>query len=151
MTTHLLPCIQSHVETSPPPPPNARPAEQQQKTNSHGPARILFTSHHLLAPSKRRDLASLSHDLHLVGFAKTGHPGVIYAQGDMDDLEVFAREVKSWQWLALRMRLLEEADVAIADKGQWQEVEKIGEAIEWMTNHADPSLLTDLGIGASKS
>lgn len=146
ITSHLLPCIQSHVET--PSPPATRSPNCPRK-QSLRPARVLFTSHHLLAPSKRRDLASLSHDLRLVGFAKTGHPGVIYAEGDLDDLEAFAREVKSWQWLALRMRLLEEADIALAEKGRWQEVEKIGEAIDWMSANADPSLLTDLGIGAA--
>lgn len=159
VTTHLLPYIQTFVqENSLPPQGTSIPSGlSTTTTDTHTcrPSHILFTSHHLVAPSKRRDLFSLSHSLRLTGFAKTGHPGIIYAQGDYDNLVAFAAEVKSWQWLALRMRVLEEIQEVVSDensekgnKGQWEEVEKIGDAIGWLKrNGGREQLLTDLGIG----
>jgi hypothetical protein len=100
----------------------------------------------------------------LVGFAKIGYPGIIYAIGHKDDLAEWVREVKSWQWLALRVRIAPEP---VKDeeglegrgkengarggkgRGEWQEVEKIGEAVEWLRRRGNgrEKLLTDLGMG----
>lgn len=125
------------------------------------PHHVLLTSHHLIAPSKRKDLNSLSSQLSLVGFAKTGHPGIIYAIGSRADLIEWLREVKSWQWLALRVRIapepVEEEETGGKGKesgarggkgrGEWVEVEKIGEAVEWMRQRGREKLLTNLGMG----
>jgi hypothetical protein len=118
------------------------------------PGHVLFTSHHLLAPSKRRDLASLASRYRLLGFGKVGHPGIIYAEGDVDDLEEFVREVKSWQWLALRLRVLEELgdhgdQSAPRTKGHWDELHKMGEAIAWLSQIGRQNLLLDIGFGAN--
>ena len=122
---------------------------------------VLLTSHHLIAPSKRKDLNALSSQLSLVGFAKVGHPGIIYAIGTRDDLVEWVREVKSWQWLALRVRVSPEpAGEGEASgrgkengarggkgRGDWVELEKVGDAVEWMRRRGREKLLTDLGIG----
>ena len=97
---------------------------------TYKPAHILFTSHHLLAPSKRRDLARLASQYRLLGFCKVGYPGIIYAEGDADDLDVFAREVKSWQWLALRLRVLEE----LSEDGERREE---GAKVAWVLGRGD--------------
>ena len=126
------------------------------------PHQALLTSHHLLAPSKRKDLQSLSAKLSLVGFAKTGHPGIMYAIGTRQDLVEWIREVKSWQWLALRVRMTPEPLEGIElearrgqdgarhgkGRGEWVEIEKVGEALEWLRARGrDERLLTDFGIG----
>lgn len=121
------------------------------------PAHLLFTSHHLLAPSKRKDLASLSSRYKLLAFGKVGHPGIIYAEGDYADLETVAREIKSWQWLALRMRALERlpdgkggatGSTGPRAKGSWEEVDKLGDAVEWLRKLGREKLLLDIGFGA---
>jgi hypothetical protein len=89
----------------------------------------------------------------------------MYAVGEHDDLVEWIREVKSWQWLALRVRIsaeiLEEGvteaqtirgqkDGARGGKGrgEWVELEKVGEALEWLRDKGRESILTDVGIGA---
>lgn len=103
----------------------------------------------------------MSSQLSLVGFAKVGHPGIIYAMGAREDLAEWVREVKSWQWLALRVRIspepIDEADVGGKGRdsgarggkgrGEWIEMEKVGDAVEWMRRRGREKLLTDLGIG----
>lgn len=138
------------------------------QTSSPTPHHVLLTSHHLIAPSKRKDLVSLSSQLSLSGFAKTGHPGIIYAVGERDDLVEWLREVKSWQWLALRVRIApeplpgwitftgsegnkgkESGARGGKGRGEWLEVEKVGEAVEWMKDRGRERLLTDLGLGVA--
>ena len=117
----------------------------------------LLTSHHLIAPSKRKDLSSLSHDLKLVGFAKIGHPGIMYVEGEPEDVDEWLKEVKTWQWLALRVRVGSEPldaprnDKGPARRGSWKEVEKIGEALEWLRDRGRESLLLDIGMGSGAS
>ncbi len=121
---------------------------------TYEPAHILFTSHHLLAPSKRKDLASLASRYKLLALGKVGHPGITYAQGDYADLETFAREVKSWQWLALRMRVLERLAEGEGEReaprarGSWEEVDKLGDAVAWLRKLGREQLLLDIGFGA---
>jgi hypothetical protein len=153
MTDHFLPLLQS--TSTKPEPLVKKPTEEDSlnKKRQYKPGHILFSSHHLLAPSKRRDLASLSSQLDLVGFGKVGYPGIIFAEGDVDNLEEFAREVKSWQWLALRLRVLEADPKANAKewetrKGDWGELTKVGEAVEWLKTKQKDHLLLDVGIGS---
>lgn len=94
VTEHFLPLLQS-LTTREEPKVDAKPkgeSDATQRTN-YRPGHILFSSHHLLAPSKRKNLVSLSSQLSLVGFGKVGYPGIIFAEGDVDDLEEFSREV----------------------------------------------------------
>lgn len=162
LTTHLLPLL-AKAEPETEDPPERHPVDQ----TPSGPHHVLLSSHHLIAPSKRKDLQSLSSDLSIVGFAKIGHPGIMYATGDRDDLVEWLREVKSWQWLALRVRIgvepippelqtdqdrtsrgAQEGARGGKGRGQWQEVEKIGEALEWLRSKGREKLLLDLGMGA---
>ena len=157
LTAHFLPLLAPNP-TSAPSSPKATPAAAMDDITPH---HVLLTSHHLIAPSKRKDLLSLSSQLSLVGFAKVGYPGMIYAIGAKSDLTEWVREVKSWQWLALRVRVapepIEETDIGGKGKdsgarggkgrGEWIELEKIGEAVEWMRKRDRDSLLTDLGYG----
>ena len=62
-------------------------------------------------------------------------------------------QVKSWQWLALRLRVLEEDKRAkISDwegrKGNWEELTKVGEAVDWLKRIDKEHLLLDVGIGS---
>ena len=161
LTSHFLPLLAAE------PPEKTAPSkadnQDSEGTKSNGPHHILLTSHHLIAPSKRKDLHSLSSQLSLIGYAKTGHPGIIYAIGEYEDLVEWVREVKSWQWLALRVRIAPEPCEATQleegtrgkeagarggkGRGEWVEVEKVGEAVEWMRKRGREALLIQLGIG----
>lgn len=163
LTAHFLPLL-----ARPEPEIERQPEKPSSTQASTGPHHVLLSSHHLIAPSKRKDLQSLSSDLSLIGFAKVGHPGIMYATGERDDLVEWLREVKSWQWLALRVRIgvepippdlqtdsddrdsrgAEEGARGGKGRGQWQEVEKIGEALEWLRCRGREKLLLDLGMGA---
>ncbi|ORY24294.1 hypothetical protein BCR39DRAFT_561590 [Naematelia encephala] len=144
--------------------PELRIQDNTVAANLEAPHHVLLTSHHLLSPTKRKSLISLSSQLSLVGFSKTGHPGIMYAIGDSRDLVEWLREVKSWNWLALRVRvgvepLSGQAQVGRGKgkedgarggrgRGEWTELEKISEALEWMRENGSEELLLDVGMGS---
>ncbi|PPQ93426.1 hypothetical protein CVT25_004498 [Psilocybe cyanescens] len=109
-----------------------------------GPYHVLFTSHHLISPNKRRSLQQWSSSLSLTGFAKVGYPGVIYAQGDRPNIEEFVDNVKAMQWLALKVRFVEPLQqregkstaVTLGDgtdgQPRWKEFQKVGKVVEEM-------------------
>ncbi|KAI0713116.1 hypothetical protein C8T65DRAFT_574048 [Cerioporus squamosus] len=123
----------------------------------------LFTSHHLKSPQKRRSLAQWAHELALSGFAKVGHPGVIYCEGARADVEDFVARVKSMQWLALRLRFVEPApsesggrrpgeeaeEQGAQQRGGWAEFEKVGEVVEEMRRLGRESFVVESGVRAT--
>lgn len=101
---------------------------QQQKTKIK---RVVIWSHHLLATSKRRDIQAWSKELSLAGFARPGHPGSIFAEGDEDQIDEFVRRLKQLRWQALQVRGEETADKRICGPGNGvDEVEGLGEIAE---------------------
>lgn len=66
--------------------------------------RLIIWSHHLLAPSKRRDLSALCSSLSLWGLFKLGYPGYLCFEGRRCDVEEALKEVKTWQWAAIMVR-----------------------------------------------
>jgi hypothetical protein len=128
------------------------------------PHHVLIVTHHLISPTKRKDLLHLASSLNLVGFSKIGHPGILYAQGERDDLAEWLREVKSWNWLALRVRIaiepvLDESASAGTggengdkgdkkQRGDWRELDKLGEAMEWLAIRGREDILIDAGVGS---
>lgn len=157
LTTHLLPIL---APSSPSPPSSPVVSTPDPPSTPH---HVLLTSHHLLSPTKRKYLLALSSQLSLVGFSKTGHPGIMYAIGQHDDLVEWLKEVKRWNWLALRVRIgvepvlgeptedgsKEKEDGARRGKGRgdWEEVEKINEALDWLRKRGREDLLFELGMG----
>lgn len=115
---------------------------------------VLFTSHHLKSSTKRRHLQQWSASLSLDGFAKIGHPGVIYAQGERANLEEFVDNVKSMQWLALKVRFVEPVKVdilqheATAHTRTWKEFQKVGEVVEEMRKIGREEFVVEMGIGS---
>lgn len=103
----------------------------------------------------------------LIGFSKIGHPGVMYAIGDEADLMEWIREIKSWNWLALRVKMSpepipeekeqeaerrgrEEGARGGRGRGEWVEVEKVGDALNWLRERGGEKrarILTDVGVG----
>ncbi|KIJ26819.1 hypothetical protein M422DRAFT_785125 [Sphaerobolus stellatus SS14] len=111
----------------------------------------LLTSHHLKSSQKRRLMQQWSSELHLHGFAKVGHPGVMYCWGSKSDVEEFVSKVKDMQWLALRVRFVEELkDIESMPRlrSSWSEVEKVGEVVEEMEKLGRENYVLDLGIGS---
>lgn len=109
---------------------------------------------------------SLASQLSLTGFSKVGHPGIYYAIGEKDDLDEWLREVKSWNWLALRVRVgiepvpdEEQLDSRGREngarggkgRGDWTELEKLSDALEWMRRRGREKMLLDIGIGGGTS
>lgn len=146
LSAYLLPLLHENAAESP---VHNTPPSQANEPIFHA----LLTSHHLKSPQKRRSMQRWSSELHLHGFAKVGHPGVIYCWGAKSDVEEFVTKVKDMQWLALRVRFLEELlDGASKsfERGSWgwNEVEKIGEIVEEMRKLGRERYVTDLGIGS---
>lgn len=119
----------------------------------------LLTSHHLISPNKRRSLHQWSNELSLTGFAKVGHPGVIYCEGEQAHVEEFVANVKAMQWLALRVRFieplaeagkLEDHGKSISDERRhWSEFEKVGEVVEEMRRLGREQYVVEMGIGSA--
>jgi hypothetical protein len=158
LTTHFLPLLAPSSPTRTPSPVAAEAISKEDNKPHHA----LLTSHHLLSSTKRKDLISLSSQLSLVGFSKTGHPGIYYAIGTKDDLGEWIREVKSWNWLALRVRMtaepIDDEEEVVGrgsesgarggkGRGEWVELEKISEALEWLRVRGREGLLLDIGMG----
>ncbi|KAG5638932.1 hypothetical protein H0H81_008701 [Sphagnurus paluster] len=86
-------------------------------------------------------------------FAKVGYPGVIYAEGMKEDIEEFVANIKAMQWLALRVRFIEEVLIGnrTPDKGErrWIEFSKVGEVVEEMRKLGREQLVVEMGIGSA--
>jgi hypothetical protein len=140
-TAHLLPLL--HDLPSPAAPAAELPAPAAPPERFHA----LLTSHHLKAPSKRRALAGWAAQHALAGFAKLGHPGVLYVSGARAGVEAFVRDTKALQWLALRVRFVERAPAPL--EPGWVELEKVGEVVEWMRMRGLERFVIEMGIGSA--
>ncbi|PSR72035.1 hypothetical protein PHLCEN_2v12101 [Hermanssonia centrifuga] len=110
----------------------------------------LLTSHHLISPTKRRNLQQWSSQLRIAGFAKVGHPGVIYCEGGKDNVEEFVGNVKAMQWLALRVRFIEPLPGKSEEsERRWAEFEKVGEVVEEMRRLGRGNHIVEMGIGSA--
>ncbi|KAL0069447.1 hypothetical protein AAF712_003473 [Marasmius tenuissimus] len=152
LSSHLIPLLHENAEK-----PTESPLENHGLAHSSTSTKYhaLFTSHHLISPTKRRNLQQWSSSLSLSGFAKVGYPGVIYAQGMKDDVEEFAENVKAMQWLALKLRFLEpvqEEETGGEASGQrWAEFQKVGEVMDEMRRIGREKYVVEMGIGSAGS
>lgn len=164
VSTHLLPRL--HAALNPPPADNQAPSPS---TPSADPPTVhadtqepewyhaLFTSHHLVSPTKRRSLQQWSASLSLAGFAKVGHPGVIYCEGALAQVEEFVSNVKAMQWLALRLRFIEPlpdefkrgTQPGDERRRRWVEFEKVGEVVDEMRRLGREKYVVEMGIGSA--
>ncbi|WWC88711.1 uncharacterized protein L201_003624 [Kwoniella dendrophila CBS 6074] len=165
LTTHFLPLLAASSPIK-----NTVTAEKTSITTDLKDNQLyhcLLISHHLLSSTKRKNLISLSSELSLIGFSKVGHPGIMYSIGRLKDLEEWIREVKSWNWLALKVRITPEPINEDLGKnkgkggengarggkgrGEWKELEKINEALDWLKSREKgrEQILIDFGVGGS--
>ncbi|KAJ7631626.1 hypothetical protein DFH06DRAFT_1223658 [Mycena polygramma] len=146
---HLLPLLHDEMPTVQTDVPTDEPPATVDDTRFHA----LFTSHHLISPKKRRALQQWSGALAIAGFAKVGHPGLIYVQGARGSVEEFVDNVRAMQWLALRLRFLEPLP-GEDQEGQargWTEFEKVGEAVEAMRRLGLEDWIVEMGVGSRSS
>ncbi|KAJ3556358.1 hypothetical protein NM688_g2071 [Phlebia brevispora] len=125
ISTHLLPLLHARAEEQRTIGRQETPSSRSVPSNER--YHTLLTSHHLVSPTKRRNLHQWSSQLDISGFAKVGYPGIIYAEGPKDSVEDFVSRIKAMQWLALRMRFIEPVpnqEVAVPDSRAWTEFEK---------------------------
>jgi hypothetical protein len=144
---HLLPLLHAPPDLTPDNPITT--PDSVSSIDDNAPWHALMTSHHLKAPSKRRDLFALSSSLGLAGFAKLGHPGVLYAAGSRSAVEAWIRDVRGWQWLALRVRFVEALEGGQLEQARWEELEKVGEVVDWMRNKGREHFVVEMGIGSA--
>ena len=85
--------------------PNVHSCNQMQQLNILG--RRCIYSHHIIANSKRKDLASLAHQYKLGGYVKIGWPGIILFEGLESSCQVVVDEIKTWRWQHLSIRVEE--------------------------------------------
>ena len=162
ISVHLLPLLhQESIESVDNTPSSITPATRTRLYHA------LLTSHHLISPTKRRSMQRWSSEFSLTGFAKVGYPGVIYCAGEKENVEEFVGKVKGMQWLALRVRFVEELEDARGHetvgieggkggKGgnndrSWVELEKVGEVVEYMRSIGREKCVLELGLGAGSS
>jgi len=117
------------------------------------PWHALLTSHHLISPTKRRNLQQWSSQLCITGFAKVGYPGVIYGEGAQAHVEEFVDNIKAMQWLALRVRFVEEVppEGKSGQLNRWTEFEKVGEVVQEMKRVGRQNFVLEMGIGSAGS
>jgi len=154
ISTHLLPLL--HVEA--PRHTATEPNTKSDNLSSHESSdsawhHALLTSHHLISPTKRKNLQQWSSQLHIAGFAKVGYPGVIYCEGAREQVEEFVANIKAMQWLALRVRFVEPLPDDLTpqetEKRRWIELEKVGEVVEEMRRLGREAFVVEMGIGSA--
>lgn len=127
ISSHLLPRLKSEVEAQSTPSSGSNgvtgasgPGPEDHRSGyHHAQYHALLTSHHLISPTKRRNLQQWSSSFSVSGFAKVGYPGVIYVYGAQEFVEEFVGNVKAMQWLALRVRFVEALPPSVSgDAGQ---------------------------------
>ncbi|PWN45966.1 hypothetical protein IE81DRAFT_319820 [Ceraceosorus guamensis] len=97
--------VSSAAHEAPPAPVSETP--QHSKSQRQGPVdmrRDIFWTHHLLAPSKRRDFNAWSSELDVWILVKIGYPGFLIFEGLAEGVEELCRRVKGLQWAALSHR-----------------------------------------------
>ncbi|KAJ3774685.1 hypothetical protein FB446DRAFT_685721 [Lentinula raphanica] len=152
-TLHLLPLLHEGQEKASETSPSPQDAHATSKSNPMYHA--LFTSHHLVSPTKRRNLQQWSSSLSCYGFAKVGYPGVIYVEGIQENIEEFVDKVKAMQWLALKLRFMEpvpkEEESGYHSLGRrcWTEFQKVGEVMEEMRSIGRERYIVEMGIGSA--
>jgi hypothetical protein len=154
VSLHLLPLLHEEVQNA-----ESQKFDQQATAKpdlrDSEPFHVLFTSHHLISPNKRRSLQQWCSSLSLTGFAKVGYPGVIYAQGERMNIEEFVDNVKAMQWLALKVRFVEplpipeSANSYHAGPTSWKEFQKVGEVVEEMRRIGREEYVVEMGIGSA--
>lgn len=150
ISLHLLPLLQADLVARSTQSISSSRSDDHVTTSPAYPYHALFTSHHLISPNKRRSLQQWSSSLSITGFAKVGYPGIIYAQGQQENLEEFVANVKAMQWLALKARFVEPIDkIAGEQEGQWREFHKVGEVMEEMRRIGRERHVVEMGIGSA--
>jgi len=111
---------------------------------------------HLISPTKRRSFQQWASSSSLIGFAKVGYPGVIYAQGEHSSVEEFVDNVKTMQWLALKVRFVEPLHTEHlsrqppSEARKWKEFQKVGEVVEEMRKLGREEYVVEMGIGSAR-
>lgn len=77
---------------------------QQRVTDEIRMARVIFWTHHLKAPSKKRDMANWCAELDVWGLVKSGYPGFLCFEGQEDDVGEMVRRIKALQWHAITVK-----------------------------------------------
>ncbi|KAI0081110.1 hypothetical protein K474DRAFT_1614167 [Panus rudis PR-1116 ss-1] len=159
ISTYLLPRLHEENEAQKEDEVNTSPSQRfSSDTRPSQRYHALLTSHHLISPTKRRNMQHWTSQLGLRGFAKVGYPGVIYCEGDQPQVEEFVGNVKAMQWLALKVRFVEPLSeelqkIAQSDdrggKSRWVEFEKVGEVVEEMRRLGRDSYIVEMGIGSA--
>lgn len=153
LSLHLLPRLHEYNDDKH---PSTSAGLAPSEIHSHRPEifHALLTSHHLVSATKRKLIKGWSSELHVTGFAKVGYPGLIYAEGEKENVEQFVKNVKAMNWLALRVRFVEQvaASAQTANTGdEWVEVQKISEVLELMRKKGRKLCIINHGIGNSST
>lgn len=101
--------LQSYVidESIPQPPsPDHIPSNQSKDDQSTKVEmlRVIFWTHHLKAPSKKRDMNKWCSELQIYGLVKSGYPGFLCFEGMREDVEEIVRRIKALQWHAITVK-----------------------------------------------
>uniref|UniRef100_A0A914W0K3 RWD domain-containing protein n=1 Tax=Plectus sambesii TaxID=2011161 RepID=A0A914W0K3_9BILA len=84
--------------------------EEETMSSKMSLGRFWIHSHHLYSSTKRRNLISLAGNLSLNGFSMPGKPGVIVAEGYLDNCQAFWDTVRNWNWKKIALRESEVAE-----------------------------------------
>ena len=85
------------------------------QNNSNVLGRRIIYSHHIIANSKRRDLANLASQYKLGGYLKIGWPGMILIEGSESSCQSFVNEIKRWRWQQLQVRAEEQKVITLEE------------------------------------
>jgi len=81
--------------------------EEKPAPEEQGVERVWMYFHHIYSSKKRSAILALSGQLKLGGFCLSGKPGMICIEGADKACEEFVRQLRSWTWKRMTVRLRE--------------------------------------------
>jgi hypothetical protein len=85
-------------------------------------ARILIWFHHIKSPTKKKEIVNQAADLGLGGIWKEGFPGVVIAEGVMEDVYEYVRRLQQLRWQHMVVRGEEVEDLEVDPTASTSEV-----------------------------
>lgn len=95
------PLVQEHILSK------TQPSDKEDSSAEQSTERVWMYFHHIYSSKKRSAILALSGQLKLGGFCLSGKPGIICVEGPESACEEFVRQLRSWTWKRMTVRLRE--------------------------------------------
>lgn len=83
---------------------NHKPNSPKSNKNKFIFSRIFIYFHHIYSPDKRKSIVDWAKDLDLRGFCKPGKPGILCAEGRLENVEEYWTRLRNINWQKIQIK-----------------------------------------------